>query len=217
MLQLAALFPSFTELAALPLPSYKGRRKLLRFLGSRSYVSPKAQISCKLDMGPRCLIDDYVTMYAHPRAEGTVYLDQDVHIFRWTVLELGTGGEKIRVGKNTCIQSGCTLNAFVGSILIGANCMIAPHCAFMPYQHGFADTDRPMREQPLTSRGDIVVGDDVWIGVNASVMDNVTIGQGAIVGAGAVVTRDVAPFAIVGGVPARVIRFRGAGKSYDSV
>jgi acetyltransferase-like isoleucine patch superfamily enzyme len=86
--------------------------------------------------------------------------------------------------------------------------MIAPHCALMPYQHSYADLDQPMWQQPLTSRGDIVLEDDVWLGVNAVVLDGVKIGQGAIVGAGAVVTRDVPPFAIVGGVPARIIGSR---------
>ena len=62
-----------------------------------------------------------------------------------------------------------------------------------------------MWQQPIASRGDIVLEDDVWLGVNAVVMDGVTIGQGAIVGAGAVVTHDVPPFTIVGGVPARII------------
>jgi galactoside O-acetyltransferase len=80
----------------------------------------------------------------------------------------------------------------------------------MPYQHGFAETGRPMREQPLTSKGDIVLADDVWLGVNVAVMDGVTIGQGAIIGAGAVVTKDIPPYTIAGGVPARVLRARRA-------
>ena len=94
--------------------------------------------------------------------------------------------------------------------------MIASRCAFMPYQHGFADTHRPMREQPLTSRGDIVIEDDVWLGVGVTVMDGVTIGQGAIIGAGAVVTKDIPPYTIAGGVPARVIGARVEGAQLSS-
>ena len=57
-------------------------------------------------------------------------------------------------------------------------------------------------------RGDIVVGDDVWLGKNVTVLSGVTIGQGAVVATGAVVTKDVEPYAIVGGIPARVLKFR---------
>jgi len=208
----------FIRLAEMSVPPYKGRWKLLRYLGDRPYISPRAQISChNLEMGPKCFIDDYVTIYAHPTTLGKVYLERDVRIYRWSVIELGGSKGSLTIGSNTHIQSGCVLKPFVSSIIIGANCMIAPHCALMPYQHGFADTHRPMYSQPITSRGDIILEDDVWLGSNACVMDGVTIGQGAIVGAGAVVTKDVPPYAVVGGVPARVIRFRDTEMPADAV
>ena len=59
-----------------------------------------------------------------------------------------------------------------------------------------------------TSKGDIIVDDDVWIGYGATIMSGIHIGQGAVVAAGAVVTKDVPPYAIVGGVPAKVIKYR---------
>jgi acetyltransferase-like isoleucine patch superfamily enzyme len=213
VLRFVSVFPPSVSLAGLPLGPYKGKRKLLWYLGDRPYISPKAQIGCpNLEIGPKCFIDDYVTIYAHPGALGGVYLDRNVHIYRWSVVELGTGEGCLRVGSNTYIQSGCILNPFIGSVIIGANCMIAPRCTFMPYRHNFADIHRPMREQGLSSRGDIVVGDDVWLGAHVCVMDGVTIGEGAIVGAGAVVTKDIPPYAIAGGVPARVIGFREGGE-----
>ncbi len=209
--RLSGVSPLFMRLAAWPLGPYKDKRKLLRYLGDRPYISHKAQINCaQLEMERRCLIDDYVTIYAHPRAEGSVYLAENVHIYRWAVVELGNGSGSLKIGRNTYIQSGCILNPFMGDIIIGANCMIAARCSFMPYQHGFADINVPVREQPLTSKGDIIIEDNVWLGVNVSVMDGVTIGAGAIVGAGAVVTKDIPPYTIAGGVPARVIRARKA-------
>lgn len=209
MMQLAVISPLFIRLAELPVGyySYKNKETWLHYMGDHAYISPKAEISCsQLQVGPKSFIDDYVTIFAYGN-DGSVCLDKNVHIYRWTTVEVGLGG-RLAIGANTYIQPGCLLNALVSNIIIGANCMIAARCAFTPYQHSLADTNRPMREQPLTSRGDIVIEDDVWLGVNVSVMDGVTIGTGAVVGAGAVVTEDIPPYAIAGGVPARVIRFR---------
>ena len=212
MWRLAGVSPVFQRLAAWQMGVYTDTRRWLRYLGGRPYVASTAQVSCPgLHLGPDCFIDDFVTIYAHKKALGSVRLAENVHIYRWSMVELGEGNGSISLGPNTYIQSGCVLNAFAGSIFIGANCMIAPGCAFMPYQHGFSDLDRPMREQPLTSRGDIVIEDDVWLGVNVSVMDGVKIGRGAIIGAGAVVTKDIPPYVVAGGVPARVIRSRKPG------
>lgn len=75
-----------------------------------------------------------------------------------------------------------------------------------PFKQMFGSTSKEYRE--ATSKGNIIVDDDVWIGFNAIILSGVHIGQGAIVAAGAVVTKDVPPYAIVGGVPAKVIRYR---------
>ena len=68
-----------------------------------------------------------------------------------------------------------------------------------------------MREQPIISKGGIVIEDNVWLGLNVSVMDGVTIGEGAVVGAGAVVTKDIPPFAIAGGIPRASSSFQKTG------
>jgi acetyltransferase-like isoleucine patch superfamily enzyme len=93
-------------------------------------------------------------------------------------------------------------------ITVGAGTRIASGACLYAFDHGLAP-DREVRLQPVTSRG-IAVGADVWIGANACVTDGVTLGDHAVVGMGAVVTGDVAPWAIVGGVPARVIGDRRA-------
>jgi len=67
-----------------------------------------------------------------------------------------------------------------------------------------------MMDQGMYSRGPVVIGDDVWIGAGATILDGVRVGRGAIVGAGAVVTRDVPDFAVVTGVPAKVVSQRDA-------
>jgi acetyltransferase-like isoleucine patch superfamily enzyme len=76
-----------------------------------------------------------------------------------------------------------------------------------PYDHGTA-LGVPIDEQPITSKGPIVIGDEAWLGTGTIVLSGVTIGRGAIVGAGSVVTRDVPPDSIAGGNPARVLGVR---------
>lgn len=76
-----------------------------------------------------------------------------------------------------------------------------------PYNHGMSP-DVPVRNQPLTSRGGITIGDDAWLGYGVIVLDGVHIGDGAVVAAGAVVVNNIPAMAIAGGVPAKVLRFR---------
>ncbi len=209
MVELSDYVPATMRLAEWGFRSYKDKRRMRRFLGERSYISSRAQVDCPgLTLGPRCFIDDYVTIYADPNAEGRVQFADRVHVYRWSIIELGAGPGSLFIDSRTAIQSGCVINPLVSDIIIGKNCMIAAKCAFTPYQHDVSDWQRPMREQPLTSRGDIVLEDDVWLGTQVCVLDGVTIGEGAVVGAGAVVTKSIPPYTVAAGVPARVIRDR---------
>ena len=116
-----------------------------------------------------------------------------------------TSGIAIPIGEGTFIGSGCEFNA-IASIQIGHTCLIASGCRFIDHNHG-SEGGTPMKLQPEVP-GPIQVGNDVWIGVNCIVLKGVTIGDGAIVAAGSVVTKAVAPYSIVAGVPARLIRSR---------
>ena len=104
----------------------------------------------------------------------------------------------------------CQLNPFVviyggSGVYIGDNVMIAPHCVLAAGNHNFRQLDTPIRFARGISDGPIVIEDNVWIGANCTITDAVRIGHDAVVGANSVVTRDVAPYDIVGGVPARAI------------
>ena len=108
----------------------------------------------------------------------------------------------------------CTINPFAtlrGPITGGNGVRIGAYACLVGFNHGFADPDTPIFRQPHTSKG-IVLGDDIWIGAHATIVDGVKVGSHSIVAAGAVVTKDVPSFAIVGGNPARVIRLRDAEK-----
>lgn len=99
---------------------------------------------------------------------------------------------------------------------IGSFCSIAPNVSFVVSGDHHLDhlTSFPFYSKCIDgrneaiSKGDIVIEDDVWIGVNATILSGVIVHQGAIIAAGAVVTKDVPPYAIVGGNPAKVIKYR---------
>jgi galactoside O-acetyltransferase len=122
----------------------------------------------------------------------------------------GSGKEQLKIGNYVFLNSNVMLNADLGGqIQIGNNVLIGPNVVIRASNHSFADPNVPIEQQGHVP-GRIVIEDDVWLGANVVVLPNVTIGRGAVVAAGAVVTKDVAPFSVVGGVPARLISKRGA-------
>lgn len=152
-------------------------------LGTGCFIAPEARIFGEpgrpVRMGDRCAIA------AEAFLHGPITLGHDVSVNARASLDGGAKG--LVVGDGTRIATGATIYAF---------------------NHGLAP-DRPIRDQPVTSKG-IFLGRDVWVGANAGITDGVTVGDHAVVAMGAVVTRDVPPFAIVAGVPARVIGDRRA-------
>ena len=133
-----------------------------------------------------------------------IHFGRNSSVHEYTIIK-SKGGD-IYIGENTFISSFVNISA-VGNIHIGKNVMLANGCRIETGTHGFGNLDHPIKEQPVESRG-INIGDDCWLGAGVKVMDNVTVGQGSIVGAGSVVTRDVPPYSIVAGVPARLIKKR---------
>ena len=109
-------------------------------------------------------------------------------------------GERVYIGPHSVLFG-------AGGIEIGDAVLISPGVVITSHQHTFADDDADIRSQPLEF-GRVVIERDAWIGANATILPGVRVGEGSVTGAGAVVTRDVAPRTIVGGVPARVIHER---------
>ena len=85
--------------------------------------------------------------------------------------------------------------------------MIGPNCAFYSYDHGFFP-DQPIDSQPLQSKGNIVVGDEAWLGFGVIILSGVHIGNGAAVGAGSVVIDDIPDGAVATGNPAKIVKMR---------
>ena len=112
---------------------------------------------------------------------------------------------RTEIGNN----SGIGVNAFFyGKVIIGDNVMMAPDCIIYVRNHESSRLDIPMCEQGSTEERPVTIGNDVWIGGRVIILPGVTIGDGAIVGAGSVVTKNVSPYDIVAGNPARVIKNR---------
>ena len=136
---------------------------------------------------------------------GKVYLKEKVCIDRGVDVKVHHGGqivigERTYVGPYTCISG-------YGKIEIGNDCLIASHSAIYAHNHSFSDPNKKIAEQGFTVKG-IEVEDDCWLGNGVKVMDGVTIGKGSVIGAGAVVTKDIPPYSVAVGVPAKVISQR---------
>jgi acetyltransferase-like isoleucine patch superfamily enzyme len=141
--------------------------------------------------------------------------DAKLHIGRWAWLGHGSKirvheGE-VRIGAKTVMGQECTISAYQ-HIWIGRECIIADRVMLIDFDHGVVEVERPIRLQGIYKR-DVNVAANVWIGYGACILRGVTIGENAIVGTNAVVTKDVPPNAVVGGVPAKLIRMRAAPKT----
>ncbi|MDD8059533.1 MULTISPECIES: acyltransferase [Shewanella] len=109
----------------------------------------------------------------------------------------------ITLGNEVAINHGCSLDGGRHGIHIGHQTRIANNVTIYAFNHGMSPT-QPIYQQAATSKG-IIIGEDVWIGAQAGIVDGVTIGNHAVIGMGCIVTKDVAEYAIVAGNPARVI------------
>ncbi|HBN08154.1 MAG TPA: acetyltransferase [Cyanobacteria bacterium UBA8530] len=109
-------------------------------------------------------------------------------------------GDRSQIGHRARIDHDVTL---------GNDVVMGPEVVMMSAAHRFEERDVPINLQGSQERRPIVVGNDVWLGTRVIVLPGVKIGDGAVIGAGSVVTKDVPPYAIACGVPARVVRFRG--------
>lgn len=106
-------------------------------------------------------------------------------------------------------NSGIGVNAQIASyVTIGNDVMMGPECMMYTTNHGMSRTDIPMWKQRSSEPRPIIIGDDVWIGSRVIILPGVHVGNGAVIGAGSVVTKNVEPYSIVAGNPAKLVRMR---------
>ena len=131
------------------------------------------------------------------------YCGQNVNIERGAFFPANT----VSIGSN----SGIGIDASVGSgTIMGSNVMMGPEVIIYTRNHATSRIDIPMAQQGFAECAPVTIGDDVWIGGRVIILPGVTIGSGSILGAGAVIPRDIPPYAIAVGNPARVVRYRCA-------
>ena len=152
-----------------------------------------------------CTTGKYVTVRGNPRieAKGTISIGDNTRIWsHMGVTELYAGPRaELTIGNNTFVNTGTILSAS-NHITIGNNVQIANQVILMDGDfHGVDDRDE------MKTPSEIIVEDDVWIATRAMILKGVTIGKGSTVAAGAVVTKDVPAYTLVGGVPAKIIRY----------
>lgn len=193
-------------------PLYAGVQ--LADLHPNGFVSPRARLAHeRLKLGFNCFLGDQVLIY-QDGADSSIEFGDRVHIHEQTILQTGDK-VNISIGADTHIQTGCQFSAYMADIVVGRGVEMAPRCALYSYNHAM-DPDRPIRQQPLISRGAIRIEDDAWLGYGVVVLDGVTIGAGAVVAAGSVVSNNIPANAIAGGIPARVIRSREHERSEEA-
>ncbi len=112
---------------------------------------------------------------------------------------------EVSLGDNSGIGVNATISSYV---TIGNDVMMGPECMIFTANHSMQRRDIPMRLQGHEQPKPVTIGSDVWIGGRVIILPGVHIGDGAVIGAGSVVTKDVPPYAIVGGNPAKVIKER---------
>ncbi len=117
-------------------------------------------------------------------------------------------GRRVYLGERCVVNFGCTFDGRHYDIRLGSDVSIGPEATILTLGH---DPDSP---DFANAGGDVVVGDRVWIGYRAVILPGVSVGEGAVVAAGAVVTRDVEPFTVVGGSPARKLKDRSRELAY---
>jgi acetyltransferase-like isoleucine patch superfamily enzyme len=203
----------------------------MTILGKRGYVPLKHLVKRLL-----CLIrgvtESDINVYISPRAivkrGKKIKLGANVVVERDVTLWVDTNDSYILIGHDSYLSSRCFLNTFNGWISLGRNCTvnsyailyghgglqigndvrIAPQVMIMPMNHIYEDPQVAIRKQGIRTQG-IKIEDDVWLGAGAIILDGVTIGKGSVIGAGAIVTKDIPPYSVAVGVPAKVLKKRG--------
>ncbi len=166
-------------------------------------------IPSKIFLGDRVFIGEY--SYIDPKSgRSKITLGNDVYISRLCRIS-GGGSEdyvgEVIIGDSVHVGQNCFLDG-TGKLKIGKDSLLGPNVVILTGNHGFRNPNVLIRLQGILPRP-TTIEENVWVGANAIILDGITIGKGSVVGAGSVVTKDIPPYSIAVGVPAKIIGQRG--------
>jgi acetyltransferase-like isoleucine patch superfamily enzyme len=172
------------------------------------FIAPGAKISGK----SRIKLGLYATIEPGARVDGIarrgVYIGARSKIGAGSIISctshMSMLGQGLRIGDDCGISEYCYFGA-AGGVTLGNDVIMGQYVSFHAQNHNFDDPSRPIRVQGVTSKG-IRIGNNVWIGAKATFLDGAEVGDGSVVAAGAVVNSVFPPYAVIAGVPARLIR-----------
>jgi acetyltransferase-like isoleucine patch superfamily enzyme len=167
----------------------------------RSHGSGSFQIDEFAEIGTH-VIFEYGVLVFHPE---TIRLGSNIYVGHQTILK-GYHSSRFEIGDNTWIGQQCFFHS-AGGLRIGQRVGIGPGVRILTSSHKEEGREVPVLFSELAF-APVTIEDDCDLGIGSIVLPGVTVGRGAIVGAGAVVARDVPPYAVVAGVPAKVLRMR---------
>ncbi|HEY1507998.1 MAG TPA: acyltransferase [Solirubrobacteraceae bacterium] len=213
--------PSIPQIVRTPPPPLKGGPlAFLRFAREhnmlrRGYVPLIARwVWLKLRWRGRLQTDGLC--FVCPGVKFEIGKTATVKLGRWSWLGHGCKVRahegQVSIGAKSVLGQECTISAYQ-SVSIGRECIVADRVMMIDFDHGMVEVERPIRMQGIYKR-DVSVGHNVWIGYGACVLRGVTVGDNAVIGTSAVVTADVPSNAIVGGIPAKLIRMRDKPKTF---
>ena len=171
--------------------------------------SVRVALPSRVFIGDRVFIGEY--SYIDPKTISTkIVLGNDVYISRLCRLSSGSSEDyigEVIIEDSVHVGQNCFLDG-AGKLKIGKDSMLGPNVIFFTGDHDFRDPTVPIRFQGGIPKP-IIVEEDVWLGANVIVLGGVTIGKGSVIAAGSVVTKDIPPYSIAVGTPAKVVGQRG--------
>ncbi|MFK5889551.1 MAG: acyltransferase [Flavobacteriaceae bacterium] len=173
-----------------------------------------AEKGAKIQFGHKIKVGSGLNLMKHSTINALSYngveIGNNFTLGKYSIIEctgvLRNVGSSLKIGDNVGINHYCFIGVR-GDIEIGDNVIFGPRVNIFSENHNFNKIDIPIKNQGVT-KGKTTIGSDVWIGANVSIMSGVDIGNSCVIAAGSVVTKNIPPYSIVGGVPAKIIKNR---------